>query len=84
MTFAKIFETELGQILVKKDVDGDGQPEVRFYIELDDRGVCSFALTEKDTGAGREAIEEAFIATDEDRARAVFQIILNGLSETKH
>ena len=34
--FAKIFDTEIGQILVKKsDENDEGLPEVRFYFDMD-------------------------------------------------
>jgi len=30
--FAKLYETNVGQILIKADTDEDGCPEVRFYF----------------------------------------------------
>lgn len=45
--FAKLFETEIGQVLVKIDSGEDGA-EVRVYCEPKGFGVCSLALTWKD------------------------------------
>ena len=42
--FAKLYDTEVGQILVKID-DGDDGAEVRFYFEPEKLGVCSIAIT---------------------------------------
>lgn len=43
--FAKLFDTEQGQILVKLDDAEDGEPEVRFYVQPAGMGVCSLAIT---------------------------------------
>lgn len=45
--FAKLYETKLGQILVKVD-DGDEGPEVRVYFTPEDLGVCHIAFTWSD------------------------------------
>ena len=48
--FAKIFDTEIGQILVKKsDENDEGFPEVRFYFDMYscDLGVCELACVNK-------------------------------------
>ena len=42
--FAKLYETELGQILVKQDEDEQGA-EVRIYFTAENLGVCSIGLT---------------------------------------
>jgi len=42
--FAKLYETELGQILVKQD-DGDNGAEVRVFFEPEGLGVCSVAFS---------------------------------------
>ena len=49
MSFAKLFETEeVGQILVKIDIGEEGKPEVRYFFEPENLGVCSMALSFKD------------------------------------
>ncbi len=45
--FAKLFETELGQILVKKDTNEEDDSEIRFYFTANGLGVCSSAYTYK-------------------------------------
>ena len=45
--FAKLYETEVGQILVKIDED-DCVPECRIFFQPEGFGVCSTALTWKD------------------------------------
>lgn len=47
--FAKIFETEQTQILVKLDVDDEDRPEVRLYYIPPGLGVCSVAIGFKET-----------------------------------
>jgi len=46
--FAKLYETEVGQILVKLD-DGDDGPEVRYFFQPEGLGVCSVAVNFKDS-----------------------------------
>ena len=74
--FAKLFETERTQILVKRDSsEDDGRPEVRFYFQPYDAdlGVCSCALTFGDGEAGEAAADKVFNEVDQDGAqRLVF------------
>lgn len=49
MSFAKLYETEVGQILCKLDqakVDGN-EAEIRIYFEPPSLGVCEFTLNYK-------------------------------------
>ena len=46
--FAKLFERGERQVLVKIDQGDDLKPEVRFFTEPDDFGVCSAAISFKD------------------------------------
>ena len=46
--FAKLYETNIGQILIKIDTDTDDKVEVRFSFTPDGLGVCSVAATMKD------------------------------------
>lgn len=68
--FAKLFEsTKYGQILVKLDTHHeDHTPEVRFYVQPKNLGVCSFAIGFKDDDQGWELAEQAFEKVDLSRA----------------
>jgi len=45
--YAKLFETEIGQLLVKQDT-GDNGVEVRVFFEPEGYGVCSISFDYKD------------------------------------
>jgi len=69
MKFAKLYETDYGQILVKLDACSEtAVPEVRFYVKPPGLGVCSLALKFKDTDEGWDKAEEAFDKINEPRA----------------
>lgn len=68
--FAKLFETARGQVLVKLDADEDGAPEVRFYAQPVELGVCSVALAYEDSDAGWDLAEQVFARADQDMALA--------------
>lgn len=66
--FAKLFETEKGQILVKLD-DGDEGAEVRFYFMPEGLGVCSMALQFEGSDDHKwDLAESAFEKVDEELA----------------
>lgn len=44
MNFAKMFDTEHGQVVVMLQPDDGGDPEVRFYSKPDGFDVCSMAF----------------------------------------
>lgn len=44
MSFAKMFDTEYGQVVSMLQADDDGDPEIRFYAKPDGFGVCSIAF----------------------------------------
>lgn len=64
--FAKLFESpKYGQILAKLDTDPEEHaPEVRFYVELKNLGVCSFAIGFDDSDQGWNQAERAFEKCD--------------------
>ena len=68
--FCKIFVDEtIGQVLVKLDSsEEDFKPEVRFYCQPKDLGVCSLALKFTDDDAGWAKAEKAFSEMDKDTA----------------
>lgn len=56
--FAKLFESdELGQILVKKEENEEGEPIVTFYIDpdVDAFGICNTSMGFNDTDSGWDA-----------------------------
>lgn len=77
MSFAKIFESKkVGQILVKMDVDEESRPEVRYYFQPKDLGVCSMAFSFSDDDAGHDLAEAAFEASDLEKAE---RVIIGGM-----
>lgn len=69
--FAKLFDTDRGQILVKLDTDDEDGSEIRFYAQPPGLGVCSFAIVFRN-GNDATAAENAFLAiTEEDAIEAV-------------
>lgn len=73
--FAKLFDTEHGQILVKIDAGEDSAPEVRFFAEPPGLGVCSVALAFEDSDEGWDTAEQAFEKVDIEMAiRATAQL----------
>lgn len=41
--FAKLFDTAYGQVVAIKQGDSEGDPEIRFFCQPSDLGVCSLA-----------------------------------------
>jgi hypothetical protein len=78
--FAKLFETKIGQILVKLD-DGEDAPEVRYFFEPPGLGVCSVALQFADDSDGEawDKAEHAFDKTDEGVAIAMVENVITRL-----
>lgn len=74
--FAKLFETDIGQILVKVD-DGDSGPEVRFYFTHDGFGVCCTALEFSDNDEGKEEARKVFNETSVDSAIDIAKEAIN-------
>jgi hypothetical protein len=44
-SFAKLYETERGQVLVMLKEGDEGGPEIRFFVQPEGLGVCSVALS---------------------------------------
>ncbi len=64
--FCRLFETSThGQILVKLDRNDEGIPEVRYYMQPPNLGVCSVALSFSDDDEGWDLAENAFAKSDE-------------------
>ena len=76
--FAKLFETDLGQILVKID-EGDNGPEIRYYFEPEGLGLCSIALqfADDEDGEAWDKADSAFQKTDEGVAMSIVKRIVD-------
>lgn len=73
--FAKLFETEIGQLLVKIDTSDECKPEVRIYFEPPELGVCSIAWGFNDDDDGWSKADALFEKVDQDYAiRAVNRV----------
>ena len=79
--FAKLYETDRGQILVKFDTDNDEcAPEVRFYFEPEGLGVCSTSVIFSDDDSGWDKCEKFFNRVDEVEALDVINKMLEAIS----
>ena len=78
--FAKLYETEIGQILVLLQGDDEAKPEVRYFFEPVDLGVCSFALKYEDTDDGWDKAESIFEQTTREIAVGVVGKIMKEYS----
>lgn len=56
--FAKLYDTKYGQVVVMKQDNEDGEPEIRFYAEPEGLGVCSMAFSYEEDD--RDKQEEGF------------------------
>lgn len=80
MAFCKLYEREGFQVLVKIDQTPEGFPEVRFYFEPKDLGVCSWAVTAKnDSTESWTRLERIFDDTTEEIAFEEVTKIMNKL-----
>lgn len=77
--FAKLFESEkYGQLVVIKQTDDDGLPEVRLFLLPENLGVCSIAISfvddsEKSCDECRRIFEEF----DMEKAESMAQQVVN-------
>ena len=80
--FAKLYETEVGQILVKQD-EGEEGPEVRLYFTPKNLGVCSIGLTwkEHEIDAQYEKSDAAFKAMTRETAINLVSDAINTLAK---
>lgn len=75
--FAKLFDSHLGQILVKVDSNpDDGHPEVRFYCEPKNFGVSSIAVGFGDDEDGWRVAELFFDGVDLSLAEEYAEAVL--------
>jgi hypothetical protein len=89
--FAKLFTTkDRGQLLVVRQTNADGEPEMRTYCEPEGLGVCSVALVWQDDDEGWDLQEACFGRCTEETAREmtdrIFRVaaeMLSGSEETE-
>lgn len=77
--FAKLYETERGQIVVIRQPNDDGNPEIRFFFRTNSPAlsVCSMGIAFKAYTAGGDEDEDAaiqradaaFAALDEEKVK---------------
>ena len=80
--FAKLYETELGQILVKQD-EGEKGAEIKIYFTPEDLGVCSVGLNwPKDNNETQlEKADSAFEKMTKESALALVSKFLKQLEQ---
>jgi len=80
--YAKLYETEVGQVLVKLDASPDEvKPEVRFFFEPSGLGVCSIAILFSDDDEGWDKAEKLFNTTDEISATRIVVEAINQVAK---
>ena len=81
--FAKLYETtEVGQVLVMLDSSNDeAVPEVKFYFEPPELGVCSVGLKFEDSDSGWDKAEKCFSDIDEEKAINVVREPINKIAQ---
>lgn len=75
--FAKIYGTDEYQILVKKDRNKKGFPEIRFYCEPELLGVCSLAISFSDDEKGWDKADRLLSEMTEVKAREMCKHIVD-------
>ena len=78
--FAKLFETDLGQLLIVRDRDDKtSQPEVRLHMQPPELGICSIRNRYPDNQSGEAAADEFFQSIDQPTATAWARQLLNSI-----
>lgn len=73
--FAKFFDTKYGQVVVMKQGNDDGNPEIRFFAEPEGLGVCSVAFSygEDDWDKADEGFEQVNLEMAEQAAKQLME-----------
>jgi len=80
--FAKLFATEdRGQLLVVRQTNAEGEPEMRVYCEPEGLGVCSVALAWDDDEKGWDLQEACFKRYTEESARKLTDKVFQQAAE---
>lgn len=66
--FAKVFDTDRGQVVVIMSADDEGCPSLHAYAWPPLLGVCKAVVSYEDSDQGWNESEEAFETLDKDKA----------------
>jgi hypothetical protein len=90
--FAKLYETERGQIVAIRQANDEGYPEIRFFFRtsLPGLGVCSMAIGfkryknggDEDLDGAYEKADEVFGALTEDGVRERVFLQIDAIEES--
>ena len=71
--FAKLYETERGQVLVMRDTDDDYKPALKFffYVGTESIGMSAFVMSFSDDESGEEKADTAFNNVDQELAISI-------------
>lgn len=81
--FAKLYDTEVGQILILKELNEDnGNPEVRFYFQPEGLGTCHMATTMPDDSDGSwDAADKLFDSVDKEKAVSLCKKLIDSFTD---
>ncbi len=79
--FAKLYETDIGQILAISDDDESGAPEVRIYFKPDGLGVCHISHVFSDNEKGVRHRNELMDNLTEEKAVAFVRDIISQVKQ---
>lgn len=80
--FAKLFISEkYGQLVAMSQENDEGAPEVRVFCQPPEMGVCSAALTFKDTDKGFDDRDAVFSKFDVEKAEVLAEQIIKSIEE---
>ena len=81
--FAKLYETERGQVLVMRQA-GDEGPEIafHFYPGVDGLGLCQFKIGYRDDEDGESKADAVFDEITQERAVSMVRKAMSGIEST--
>jgi len=79
MTFAKMFNTQHGQVVAMIQANDDGAPEVRFFCKPDGLDVSSVAFSYPDSDEGWSRAEDGFAKVDIELAEKAYRSVTGAL-----
>ena len=79
--FCKLYETDLGQILVKKDsCEETNKPQLSFYFKPEGLGVCNFSATmPDDSDSSWGSLDKAFDSMTKDKSYLMVSDAIKGI-----
>lgn len=83
-SFARLFETERGQIVALRHVDSYDDPAIllMFDPDVEGLGVCSLAVSFADSDEGENKRDRAFDALIEEGVRKVVFAQIDGIKQS--